>query len=213
MSTPWIVAVVLQGLATAALTVIVLSLVRQLGVIAIRLNPSAGMQTDDGPGPGTELVAQEVPLLGSGFVSVGGQRPRPSLVVFLSPDCGICNTVAEHVKVLAREYSETLDLMIVLSTTPRVGREYVRDHGFEKLPVVLKQNFPANYGIHTTPYALAVTREGTAAGRGVPNALEHLEELVAKADSFDPDAEGAYVRDLKRMPMTQSEAAFAAEKE
>lgn len=185
MSTPWIVAVVLQMLVTGCLAVIVVSLVRQFGIIALRLNPSAGMDTEEGPGPGSELPAQSVSLLGGGTFQFAGERAQPLITVFLSPDCTICNAVADHVVTLMSDYANELDLLVVVHATPRVAREYVRDHRFESLPVALKQNFPSNHGISTTPFALAITAEGTVAGRGVPNALEHLEELVARARDLD----------------------------
>lgn len=186
MSTPWMVAVVLQMLVTGVLAVIVVSLVRQFGIVALRLNPSAGMDTEEGPGPGSELPAQPVPLLAGGIFQFAGERAQPLIAVFLSPDCTICNAVADHVLTLSRGYAHELDLLIVVHSTPRVAREYVRDHRFESIPVALKQNFPSNHGISTTPFALAITAEGTVAGRGVPNALEHLEELVARAKDDDP---------------------------
>ncbi|HWT91517.1 MAG TPA: hypothetical protein VN238_00835 [Solirubrobacteraceae bacterium] len=215
MSTPWIVAIVLQMVVTATLAVITLSLVRQFGILALRLNPSAGMDTPDGPGPGTELPAHEVPLLTGGAFQFGGAREHPLLTVFLSPDCSICTTVAHHVSRVARDYRD-LDLLLVVTATPRVAREYVRDHDFEGLPVALKQSFPSSLGISTTPFALAVTADGTVSGRGVPNAMEHLEELIDRARDFDPVAAGVYADPSATVPsdlaVHHMEAAPAAER-
>lgn len=196
MSTLWILATVLQWAVIIALAVITLSLVRQFGIVAIRLNPSTGMETSEGPGPGTELVAQQVSLLSGGTALFGGQRERPLVTVFLSPDCSICNTVARHVGTVARDYRDDLDLLVVIHATPRVAREYARDHSFDEVPVAIKQNFPSNHGISTTPFALALTTDGTVAARGVPNALEHLEEMVAQARGYDPAEDGAYAAEL-----------------
>lgn len=200
MSTPWAVAVVLLACATGALAVITLSLVRQFGILAIRLNPSAGMETAEGPGPGTELPEQDVPLLKGGTVQLGGARDVSQLVVFFSPDCSICNVVSSYVETIARQYRDRIDLLIVIHATPRVAREYLRDHRFERMAVTLKQNFPSTLGISTTPFALAISREGTVAGRGVPNALEHLEVLIERADTFDSDAEGVYATHQSAAP-------------
>jgi len=212
VSIPWAVAIVLLACATGALAVITLSLVRQLGVLAIRLNPSAGMQTAEGPGPGTELRAVDVPLLSGGTVQLGGERSDPQLVVFLSPDCSICSTVANHTETVMRQYRDVLDVLIVIDATPRVAREYVRDHRFAGAPVMLKQGFPSTIGISTTPFALAITREGVVADRGVPNALEHLEELVRRATVFDPDEAGVRLPDSPTsLTITEGNVARATE--
>ena len=174
------------------LTVIVLSLVRQLGVITVRLNPSAGLDLDEGPGPGSDIVGHDVPLIRGGTFVFGGERNRSLLIVFLSPDCSICTSVASYIRAISSTYANgALDLFVVLNATPRVAREYIANHGFEDLPVALYQNLPNKFGIQSTPFALAVTREGTVAARGTPNALEHLEEMVHVADHMLPlkDAE------------------------
>jgi hypothetical protein len=96
--------------------------------------------------------------------------------------------VVANVVTLTRAYSSSdLSVLVVLSATPRTAREYIRNHELSKLPVALKQNFPANHNINSTPFAMSLTTEGVVAARGVPNALEHLEEMAAKAASRPTD--------------------------
>jgi methylamine dehydrogenase accessory protein MauD len=179
----WIAVSALQWVVIATLCLVVLSLVRQLGVVMIRLNPSAGLDYDDGPGPGTELPAQEFELFPRGSVDVGGSRLHPQLIVFLSPDCSICTSVAGYVRALARDYDGDLDLVIVVQGTPRLVREFVETHGLEGLDVGLRQNFPPSaWAPSSTPFGVAITSEGTVAARGTPNALEHLEQMIDIAE-------------------------------
>lgn len=201
MTTPWVISQLLAWMVIGALTVLVLSLVRQLGVITIRLNPSAGLDMEEGPGPGSELPAQTVPLLRGGVFEFAGERKAPLLTVFLSPDCSICNAVAAYLVQVRRDYSATqLDILAVVYGTPKVVREYVASHDLEHVPVVLRQNFPNNHGITQTPFGLSLTRDGRVAARGIPNAMEHLEEMVERAirlpdvvDDGRADADGDLV--------------------
>lgn len=192
MSSLWIVSTVLQWIVIAGLVVIVLSLVRQLGVLMVRLNPSAGLDLEDGPGPGTEISAQDIELFPTGHGVVGGARPNPQLIVFLSPDCSLCTTVAGCVRAIARTYRAELDLLVVVHGTPRLVREFTESHGLDGLDVALRQHFPAGAWLPaSTPFSIGLTDEGTVAARGTPNALEHLEEMIRSARDGLPLGDGA----------------------
>lgn len=180
MTPLWIASMVLQWLMIGALSVIALSLVRQFGVLSIRLNPSAGFDTGDGPGPGTEIPELAIDLFPRGEYSVGGARANPQLLVFLSPDCSVCTTVANFVRAIGRSYGHEVDVLAVVQGTPRVVREFAEAHRLD-VPVALRQNVPNTLAPNSTPYGLAITKDGTVAARGVPNALDHLEEMIKVA--------------------------------
>ncbi len=203
MTAPWIISTVLQWCVIAVLAVLVASLVRQLGILSVRLNPSVGLAMDEGPGPGSELAAQEVRLMDGNVYLFGGAREDPLLTVFLSPDCTICNSVTRYVRTVADQYrSGGLQVLVVIHGAPRVVREFVNTYELQHLPVALRQDFPNNHNIVSTPFALMLSTEGTVVARGVPNALEHLEEMVERANkpagdaSDDSDAQFALAVDL-----------------
>jgi methylamine dehydrogenase accessory protein MauD len=178
MSTPWIIAIVLQWALVLALAVVVVSLVRQLGIVAIRLNPSTGIDLGEGPGPGTELSAEPVTLLDGTEYQFAGSRTKPLVVVYLSPDCTICNRVSAGVRVVASSYAADIDLLLAVNATPKATRRYLAERELQDLPVALVQDMPRHLGINTTPFALGVSEQGTVATRGIPNATEHLEETI-----------------------------------
>lgn len=191
MTVVWTVSLVLQWAVLAALCVIVFSLVRQLGVITLRLNPSAGLTLSDGPGPGTEIIEEEVELFPHGSLAFGGSRTAPLLTVFLSPDCSMCSKVAGYARAIADTYpTDVLNLLLVITGTPRLSREFLSVHHLERLPVMLKQHFPSKWAPTSTPFGLALTADGTVAARGIPNALEHLEEMIRSATHGVPIADG-----------------------
>jgi hypothetical protein len=106
MSAPWVISAVLQWCVIGLLAVLVAWLVRQLGILNVRLNPSVGLAMDEGPGPGSEIGAQEVRLTDGNIHLFGGAREHPLLTVFLSPDCTICNTVTRYVKTVSDRYRD-----------------------------------------------------------------------------------------------------------
>jgi methylamine dehydrogenase accessory protein MauD len=178
MNTLWVLSSVLQWAVIVALSVLVLSLVRQFGVLSLRLNPSAGLELNEGPGPGSEIPAEEIELFPAGNLLAGGVRERPLLIVSLSPDCSLCTSVARYLRALAADYATDVDILVVVKGTPRLVREFVESHSLGDLPVALAQHVPKDLWSHSTPAGLVLTSEGTVAARGVPNALEHLEEMV-----------------------------------
>jgi len=191
MTAVWITSLVVQWLVIVALCVVVFSLVRQLGIISLRMNPSAGLTMSDGPGPGTEIAQEEIDLFPYGTFAFGGQQTAPLLTVFLSPDCSICTKVADHARSIAATYpSDEVALLLVISGTPRLAREFLAVHRLEGLSVALKQHFPRKWAPTSTPFGLAITRDGTVAARGVPNALDHLEEMIRSATAGRPLGQG-----------------------
>jgi methylamine dehydrogenase accessory protein MauD len=187
MSTPWIIAAVLQWAIIVGLCVLTLSLVRQLGVISVRLNPSAGIDLGgEGPGPGTELSAEPVALLTGEDYQFAGAREKPLMTVYLSPDCTICNRVSSAMRAVSRDYRDEVDFLLVVSATPKVARRYVEEKDLGHLPVALRQDMPKHLAINTTPFALAMTHEGTVAMRAIPNDTEHLEEVIRAALEYQP---------------------------
>jgi methylamine dehydrogenase accessory protein MauD len=202
MSIPWIIAEVLQWVIIVGLCVLTLSLVRQLGVISIRLNPSAGIDLGgEGPGPGTELSAEPVALLSGEDYQFAGARERPLMTVYLSPDCTVCNRVSSAMRAISRDYGDDVDFLLVVSATPKVARRYIEEKGLEHLPVALRQDMPKHLAINTTPFALATTNEGTVAMRAIPNDTEHLEEVIRAALEYEPPApQGAIALDVQTVP-------------
>lgn len=201
MSGAWLVSYVLLWAIVVALAVVTMSLIRQLGLIAVRLNPSSGLDMPEGPGPGSDIAAEEVALLNGREFVFGGERSAPLLTVFLSPDCSICNAVGRHVRSIRAAYPlDELDVLLVINATPRVAREYVTTRELSDIPTALKQNFPRRHAVESTPFALALDPDGTVVARGTPNALEHLEEMIRRAElGYQPETDGAAIPDDDRI--------------
>ncbi len=144
----WIASYVLLWVAVVVLGVTCLVLLRQIGVLHARIRPLG------------------VHFAGEGL-ELGTPAPRSAqltfdadltLVAFTSPTCTICATLLPSLRALEREYRD-VDLAVV-------------EHGDDTLQV-----FRA-YNVSSTPYVIAVDRQGLVRGGGVANALEQVEELI-----------------------------------
>lgn len=145
----WIASYVLLWVAVVALGFAVVVLLRQIGVLHARLQPMGVHFAGEGP----ERHSAAPPVAG---VDYGGADA--TLVAFTSPSCSICAGLLPGLRAVARQY-------------PAV-RVSVVDHG----PATLA-TFGA-FNVRSTPYVVAVDREGIVQARGVANSLEQVEVMI-----------------------------------
>lgn len=185
MDTIWIISAVVQWLVIAGLGVVVVSLVRQLGVLTVRMNPAAAYELDEGPPPGSTFPPQTLETLDGEELGVGQVGAQPTVVVFVAPGCGPCETLSPTIRKVARaDDSANVRFVVSIGADSKTAAAYAKHYKLgADIKVVAGSRLSKNLGVSTTPYALAVGTNGLVAKRGVVNALEHLEEMVVLADT------------------------------
>lgn len=148
----WVVSYVMLWLTVIVLGVVVVALLRQVGVLHTRVRPLGVHFGGEGLAPGAPAPAVE----GLDYTTAS-----LTVVVFTSPTCEICAQLVPSFAALRRDYS---DIAV-----------HVVDHGLATL-----ETFRA-FAVSSTPYIVAVDREGIVRGRGVANSLEQVEVLVQEA--------------------------------
>lgn len=146
----WIASYVLLWLAVIGLSFTVVALLRQLGVLHARLRPLGVHGANQGPAVGA-------PAPPSARLDYGA-APL-TLVAFTSERCDVCRSLVPSLPFLRRDYVDSLNLVVL-------------DHG----PGTAELFSAFNVG--STPYFVAVDREGVVRGGGVANSLEQVEVLV-----------------------------------
>lgn len=145
----WVASYVLLWVAVVGLSVMVVALLRQVGVLHTRLRPMGVHFAGEGP----ERLVAAPPL-----ANVDYARHRMTLVAFSSPGCEICRALLPSLRAMKRQY---LDLSLVEV----------------ELDEQTKPAFDA-FNVRSTPYVVTIDREGIVLGRGVANSLEQVEVLV-----------------------------------
>jgi thiol-disulfide isomerase/thioredoxin len=147
----WIATYVLLWLAVIVLSVLVVALLRQVGVLHARMRPMGVHFAGEGP----ERL-EKAP----GAASIDYSRNALTLIAFTSPTCEICKELIPSLEAVRREYTDM---------------QYVQfEHGPDS-PMFLEFN------VKSTPYMVTVDGEGVVQGRGVANSLEQVEELIAES--------------------------------
>lgn len=140
-------------LACAALTVAVLALAREVGMLRLRLGPAAALE-----------IAHEGPEVGgrSALVERFSFEPRNelALAVFSSEGCHVCRALEPAVESLRRE--------------PALAVEVFSEGAEHELWEAL--------AIPGAPYAIALDRDGTVGAKGTFNNLAQLESILATAE-------------------------------
>lgn len=152
----WIVSYLLLWCAVAVLGFSVVALLRQIGVLHTRVAPMGVHFAGEGP----EL---DQPAPDSDKVDYSGSPY--TLLAFTSPTCEICATLKPALGRLARSYHE-IDLRVV-------------DHD-EAAEVF------SRFRIRSTPYLVAIDRDGVVRSRGVTNTLDQAEEMLAEVLAGPP---------------------------
>lgn len=189
MSGIWVTSIVLQWALIALLCAVVLSLVRHLGAMAIEINALKEGQAaqaghgDIGPHVYSRFeTSRAVPLADGSVFEMGGERPRPTVVVFYSPTCGSCELLPEALREFSVDARRDFDVLAVVSLDRAAIGRYAQEQGLGSVPMAARGDFPEDIlpkgGV---PLALAISADGTVAARGQPKTATHLREMALAA--------------------------------
>lgn len=148
----WIASYVLLWLSVLGLSVIVVALLRQVGVLHARLQPLGAHPAGEGPDQGEPAP----PLPAVDYASAAA-----TLVTFTSPTCAVCEQLAPSLRALETQYHDVRLVEVSMEAHTRAV-------------------FSA-FAVRSTPYLVAVDRQGIVRGKGVANSLEQAEVLVEEA--------------------------------
>ena len=139
-------------LAVAALAFVVVALAREVGILRLRLGPSAALELE-GEGPPLNTRAEAIERF-----ELGGERF--ALAVFTSDGCHVCHGLRPSIESLAT------DPLLAVET-------------FEE---ALDADVWRALAIPGSPYAVALGRDGTVLAKGTFNNLAQLESILATGE-------------------------------
>jgi hypothetical protein len=162
----WELLVILLTVAVIAETVVLVGLARQVGGVLLQLRPPMPGGAEGGPESGTTARAPGLPI-GS-----------PKVLLFVSPDCQLCDFLRPSIPVLHRAYPQVAVVPVLVgkargeSTTEYLGRfgDVAPDPTFGGLA--------ATWNVPGTPFAVGVDGLETVRGSGIVNSLDQLEALA-----------------------------------
>jgi methylamine dehydrogenase accessory protein MauD len=164
------------------LGVVCIALARQIGVLHQRIAPAGALSLPQPLKLGDSTPEMALTALDGFAVQIGGVRGgRSQLLLFLSPDCTICEALLPAVRSAQGAERHWLDIILASDGEFDKHAEFVREKNLSKFPYVVSEHLGRSYGVAKLPYAVLIDEAGKLSSSGLVNTREHLESLfVAK---------------------------------
>lgn len=170
-------AVILIGILSVLTSVAVVALIRQVGVLHLRIQPVAGVTGAGGPDYGADI------RLPGTLAELAGRPAARFLVGFVSPGCRVCGPVTSALGRVARSADARTGVLLVVDSSQAEADEYVRGKGVSFLPYIADAAaFAGN--VPGAPWAVVTDASGKVIVSGGVNTLDNLEEMLAQADQL-----------------------------
>jgi len=163
------------------LSLVVLALVRQVGLLNERVAPVGALTNERGPEIGAPAPEFNLLDLAGREVTLGGADAagRSTLLFFLSPTCPVCKTLLPTLERVAR--AERVRLVFASDGDPEAHREFVAAQGIENHSYVLSTELGMRHQVAKLPHAILIDEAGILRAKGMVNTREHLESLFEAA--------------------------------
>jgi len=173
-----VASLVLNWIVIGGLALVVLALAQQVGVLHERIAPVGALSMNSGPKVGEPAPRLEAITLAGRQITLGLRSldGRPSLLVFVSPDCPICKVVIPLAKALAS--SERIDVIFIGDGVESELRGLVSRFDLGGFPFINGAEIGLAYEVGKLPYAVLLDEHGVIAAKGLVNSREHLESLL-----------------------------------
>lgn len=174
----WILVVVLS--------LLVLALSRQLGILHERVAPAGALMPTSGPKVGELTEAIAVKTIDEQALSIGGANAAglASFILFISPTCPVCKSLVPTAKSLVKSESHRMQLLFASDGDElEQHRSYAKDLDLGSYSYVLSEALGRAFEVSKLPFAVLIGADGTLKGKGLVNTREHMESLIESMDS------------------------------
>ena len=172
----WLVSYVALWLVAILLTFSTVVLFRQLGLLHLRFGPRGALALDEGPPIGTPVPEfVETDTRGKTH-RVGGPGNADTTLVFVSPECGVCEDLIPAIRAADRGSPRGSRLIVVSAADNSQSSRFAERVG--GIPVVASREVADLYRVYSPPFAVRLNSGGTTVFKGVINTLEQLEGVI-----------------------------------
>lgn len=161
------------------LSLVVVALTRQIGLLHERVAPVGALAVARGPAVGEVAPELAVEDLEGRPMRIGGPdgSGRKTLLFFLSPSCPVCaNLLPTLRRMIGLQADETR--LLFASDGPRAEHEaFCKEKGIATSDYVLSRELGLSFEVSKLPYAVLIDESGTIRAKGLVNTREHVESL------------------------------------
>ena len=161
------------------LSLVVVALTRQVGLLHERVAPVGALAIERGPRVGERAPELSVESLDGRTLQLGGVDPdgRKRLLFFLSPSCPVCATLLPTLRAMI-DSAEGGTPLLFASDGPRAEHEaFCKDKSIAPSDYILSRELGLAYEVSKLPFAVLIDASGTIRAKGLVNTREHVESL------------------------------------
>ncbi len=170
-------------LVVAFLSLMVLALARQVGVLHERLTPVGALTNAAGPAVGEPSPLLRAVALDGTRLELGTKRAngRAMLLLFVSRTCPICKVLIPVALDVGR--AEALDVLFVGDGELDEQRQLITHFAIPPEHFINGPEIGMAYQVDKLPHAVLLDASGTLIAKGLVNSREHLESLVVARET------------------------------
>ena len=158
------------------LSLVVVALTRQVGLLHERVAPVGALAIERGPRVGEQAPELSVESLDGRTLQLGGVDPdgRKRLLFFLSPSCPVCATLLPTLRRMIDSAEEETRLLFA-SDGPRAEHEaFCKDKSIAPSDYILSRKLGLAYELSTLPFAVLNHASRTIRAQGRVKPTRHL---------------------------------------
>lgn len=175
MSTQWTVTALL-GVLVFLNSLATIGLIRQVGLLHLRVRPVPPLATSEAPERGGYLGFAQDP-----WDLVAGDGAERLLLAFVAPSCSLCDSLIRGIDSLAAEISPRIRTIFASEAALERAREYIGSRG-SSLPILAEDGAMSKNSVPGTPYGVVIDRSHRVLAAGGLNTLEHVELLIDRSE-------------------------------
>jgi methylamine dehydrogenase accessory protein MauD len=159
------------------LSVVVLVLTRQVGILHERIAPAGALALSSGPVVGEPAPQVDAHALDGTRVRFGPEAERltSQLLFFVSPRCTVCRELQPVVRSIATRNHVRLTFA---SDGDELDHDsFIASHQIDRGDYVVSEELGTQFGIAKLPYAVLIDEHGIVRAQGLVNTREHVESL------------------------------------
>lgn len=164
-------------------SVAVIALIRQVGLLHLRVKPVPALEGEGGPSPG-DLLSFDAAIRELPGIDAEVER---ILLGFFSPTCALCAPLLPAFRAIAATQGTEEAVALVTDADRERAEEYLQEKRID-LPLIAETDaFKANQ-VPGAPFAVVSDAEGRVLASGVVNTLENVELLLERAQGRGHEA-------------------------
>ncbi|WCL53402.1 redoxin domain-containing protein [Gimibacter soli] len=179
MTTALVVSQILLWALVISMSLVIVALARQVGVLHERLAPAGALAMNRKLKVGDKAPQAPVTdLNGRSSMLEPASNGRSELLFFLSPDCPVCKTLLPALHSFRKNERKWLDVSIASDGEAAPHQAFAQSENLDFAKYYLSEELGKAFGVSKLPYAVLIDEKGTIAAMGLVNSREHLESLV-----------------------------------